>query len=230
MKFIVVGLGNFGSALSLRLVEEGHEVIGIDTNHAHVNMLQDRLTHTLAVDTTNEMAIISLPISDTDYVVIGIGEDVGSSITTTALFKKHCVKAQIIGRAISPIHQTILEAMGIDIIINPEAEFAHQFANRLTVLGTIKSFALDDKHEIAEFKVPDTFIGKSVQEVDIVSKWKVSLITILSQTVKKNIIGNEIKEHKVSGVISGATVFKSMDTLVLFGAIKDLRAMMEELS
>ncbi|MEQ8576912.1 MAG: NAD-binding protein, partial [Fulvivirga sp.] len=37
MKFIIVGLGNFGSALALKLVEEGHEVIGIDTNQNHVN-------------------------------------------------------------------------------------------------------------------------------------------------------------------------------------------------
>lgn len=230
MKFIIVGLGNFGSALGLKLVEDGHEVIGIDTNQNHVNSLSDSLTHTLAVDTTNELAITNLPISDTDFVVIGIGEDVGASITTTALFKKHCKKSKIIGRAISPIHQTILEAMGIDVIINPEAEFAHQFANRLTILGTIKSFILDDNYEIAEFKVPETFIDKTVQQADIVNKWNVSLITILSESVRKNILGSQIKERKVSGVVSGATVFRENDTLVLFGSIKSLRKMMEELA
>ena len=95
MKCIVIGLGNFGAALSLRLMEEGHEVIGIDTNQTYVNQLQEKLTHTLVMDSTNELALTELPLSDSDVIVVGIGEDVGASITTTALLKKHCVKTTI---------------------------------------------------------------------------------------------------------------------------------------
>lgn len=229
MKFIVVGLGNFGSALALKLVEDGHEVIGVDTNETHVNFLQDKLTHTLTFDSTNELAISQLPLSDTDAVIIAIGEDVGASITTTALFRKHGKEIRIIGRAISNVHHTILEAMGVNEIINPEAEFAHQFANRLTVVGTLKSFVLDDDFEIAEVAVPPSFVGKSVNAVETVNRWQVSLVTILCQTYQKNILGKQVASKKVSGVVSGATIFKENDTLVLFGSVKSLRKMMGEL-
>lgn len=230
MKFIIVGLGNFGSALALKLVEDGHEVIGVDTNPNNVMLVQDKLTHTLTFDSTNELAIADLPLSDTDFVIISIGEDVGASITTTALFKKYGKNTRIIGRAISSVHRTILEAMGVNEIINPESEFAHQFANRLTITGTIKSLILDENYEIAEFQVPESFIGKTVQETDMINRWHVSLVTILAQKKTRNILGKEITKHQVSGVVTGTTVFRSADTLVLFGTTSDLRKMMEEVS
>ena len=41
MKFIIIGLGNFGATLGLRLVEDGHEVIGVDKRPEPVNLLKD---------------------------------------------------------------------------------------------------------------------------------------------------------------------------------------------
>lgn len=32
MKFIIIGLGNFGFALAEKLTQQGHEVIGVDKN------------------------------------------------------------------------------------------------------------------------------------------------------------------------------------------------------
>ena len=230
MKCIVVGLGNFGAALSLRLMEEGHEVIGVDTKHSHVDDLKDLLTHTLVMDCTTELAVAELPLDDTDLVIIGIGEDIGASVTTTALFKKYGKNCKIVGRAISKIHQTILEAMGVDEIIRPEAEFAHQFANRISVSGSIKSLVLDENYEIAEIEVPESFVGKSVTEVDLIDNWKVSLVTILQQSVTKNILGSETEKRNVVGVISGSTIFKKGDSMILFGSLKSLKKMMNNFS
>ncbi|WP_420576354.1 potassium channel family protein [Ekhidna sp.] len=229
MKFIVVGLGTFGSSLAIRLIEDGHEVIGVDHDAEHVDLHQDKLTHTLKMDSTNEQAVTSLPLSDTDVVVIAIGERTGDSITTAALFKKHAPKCRIIGRATSDILETIFQAMDITEIVNPEAEYADQFANRISIAGTIQSFFLDEKYEIAEFKVPEFYLGKTVQEVDIISNWNVSLITIIRHKTRKNILGRSIQKAEVVGVISGNTEFGENDTLVLFGTIKDIQKMMKGL-
>jgi len=229
MKFIVVGLGTFGSSLAVRLVEDGHEVIGVDDDPTHVDIHQNKLTHTLKMDSTNEQAVMSLPLSDTDVVVIAIGENTGDSITTAALFKKHAGECRIIARATSDIHKTIFQAMDIHETVNPESEYADQFANRISIAGTIKSFFLDEKYEIAEFKVPEMFVEKAVHEVDIVGNWNVSLVTIIRHKTRKNILGRTIQKDEVLGVISGNTEFGESDTLVLFGMIKDIEKMMKEL-
>ncbi|MDW7693080.1 TrkA family potassium uptake protein [Flammeovirgaceae bacterium SG7u.111] len=229
MKYIVVGLGNFGSSLALKLAENRHEVIGVDNNEASINMYKDKLTHALKLDSTNELAVSQLPLSDTDGVIISIGEDSGAAITTAALFKKHVPNCRIVARYTSEIQKTIFEAMGIEDIINPEAEFADNFANRLTITGNINTYLLDDKYEIAEFKVPQSFIGKTLEEIDIIHSWNVSIITIIRHSKKKNLLGREISKNKVAGVINGSIKFEKNDTLILFGQIKALEKMMSSL-
>lgn len=227
MKFIIVGLGNFGSTLGLRLVEDGHEVIGIDHNETPVNLLQDKLTHTIVLDTTNELGVTSLPLADTDIVVISIGEDVGASVTTTALFKKHCSETQIISRAISAVHQNILEAMGIADIIHPEAEFADQLANRLIIKGTVRSISLDPNYEIAELHLPKDFVGKTVAEANLVEDWSVSLVTILKKRKRRNFLGISVEYSEVAGVVAGSTELHEGDLLVVFGKKKSIADMMK---
>ncbi len=229
MKFIVVGLGNFGSALAMKLAEGGHDVIGVDHNESNINSHKDKLTHTLKMDSTSELAVNDLPLDDTEAVIIAIGQDANASITTAALFKKRVPTCRIVARATSEIHRTIFEAMGIEETVNPETEYAEQFAHRLTITGEIKSYFLDEKYEIAEFKVPPLFIEKKVSEVELVSKWNLSLVTIIRHVSKKNLIGKEVSHPVVIGPVSGDTEFQENDSLILFGLIKDLEKMTEEI-
>jgi trk system potassium uptake protein len=229
MKFIIIGLGNFGSTLGMRLEEDGHEVIGIDQKPNIVNFFKDKLTYTACVDTTDELAIQRLPLEDTDVVIISIGEDIGASVTTTALVKKYC-KKKIISRAISPIHHTVLEAMGIEDIIHPEAEFAGQLANRLIVDGTLKTLTLDNKFEIAEINIPAKLVGTTVAQADLRGKWNVSIVTVLKSQKRRSIIGTVVERKEVIGVVQPEMVFEAEDTLVLFGSMESIRKLLESLS
>ena len=226
MKFIIIGLGNFGSTLGLRLVEDGHEVIGVDEDLSIVNFFLFILTHTICLDTTDELAVQRLPLGDTDVVIISIGEDIGASVTTTALIKKYCPN-KIISRAISPIHHTILEAMGIKDIIHPEAEFADQLANRLIVDGALRTLVLDNKFEIVEVTLPASLIGKTVEETDMRKKWGVTIVTILKKFKRRSIIGTHVERKEVTGVVGPDTVFEAEDTLILFGNMTDIRKLLE---
>lgn len=229
MKYIIVGLGNFGSSLALKLAEGSHEVIGVDRHESRINEYKDQLTHTMKMDSTNELAVSQLPLSDADAVIICIGEDSGSAITSAALFKKYAPDCRIVVRSTSDIQRTIFEAMGINEIVNPEVEYAASFANRLTISGNINAYLLDDNYEIGEFNVPDSFVDKTLKEVDIVNNMKVSLITIIRHTLKKNLLGKNVPDTQVIGVIDGNTEFKENDTLLLFGQIKDLEKMMKNI-
>ncbi|MGZ5304566.1 MAG: potassium channel family protein, partial [Bacteroidia bacterium] len=141
MKYIIIGLGSFGSSLGAKLTNMGHEVIGVDTNMSKVEAMKERLTHTICMDSTDPQAVTHLPLKETDTVIVGIGEDQGANIMVTALMKQLKVK-RIISRAINPLHQTVLEAMGVDEIVHPEEETAARFAKMLNVQGIINSFEL----------------------------------------------------------------------------------------
>src|SRR5690606_37798460 len=129
MKFIVFGLGNFGRALAVRLTELGHEVIGIDNNMQKVSKLKEKITHTVCMDCTDKEAVSALPLKDANAVIVAIGEDEASSLLTTALLKQLKIK-RIVGRVVSDLQKTVMEAMEIDEYILPEEESAEELAVR----------------------------------------------------------------------------------------------------
>jgi trk system potassium uptake protein len=221
MKYIIVGLGYFGSSLSIKLTEMGHEVIGVDFDMAKVNLYKDRVTHTVCLDAKDMAALHTLPLSDTDVVLVGIGEDFGASVMAVANFKQLQVK-RLIGRAISPLHQTVLEAIGVDKIIRPEQEFAERLAKSLEMRGVIDSFDITEEYNIIEATVPDRYIGMTVAEVDFRRKYNVNVLTILKMKETRNIFGKGQVKPTAIGVVSPETLFEGGDILVLFGRMGDI--------
>ena len=92
MKYIVVGIGSFGAYLAIRLAEMGHEVVAVDDKMEKIDLIKDKVTHAVNMNATDLSAVRTLPFRDVDVVIIGIGEDFGASIMSTALFKQLQVK------------------------------------------------------------------------------------------------------------------------------------------
>ncbi len=220
MKYIVFGLGNFGSSLSTTLTAMGHEVIGVDKRMEKVELHKDDITHTICLDSTDIQAVSSLPIVDADTVIVAIGEDEGSSIMTTALLKQLKAK-RIIGRAVSELQTTVMEAMGIHEISRPEQTSAIRLAKRLNFRGVVDSFELSNKHNIVELKCPPKYEGKTLKEVDFRKKYNITVLTTIKEAE-----GN--KDGKISGVATAETLLEEGDTLVIFGSLNDLREMLDD--
>ncbi len=219
MKYIVLGLGHFGRSLGIHLTELGHEVIAADKNIQIVEHLKDKITHTVCLDTTDREAVSSLPLKDCDAVVVAIGEDEGASLMTTALVKQLGVK-RIIGRVVSDLQRTIMEAMQIDEYIMPEEEAAERLAMRLDNIDIVDSFKVSDRYSIIETKVPNRYIGMTLQEANLTNKHKVIVLT----TVK---VGSG-SQKEASGIAKSDTVLRENDLLVLFGELSDIKKLIEK--
>lgn len=226
-KIIVIGLGNFGGNLAIKLTEDGHEVFGVDKSPAKVELLQRKINHVIGLDTSEESSIIHLPIDDCDLVVVAIGENVGASITTTALIKKN-FNGRIIARSLTAVHKTVLEAMQIDEIIEPEAEYANELANRIMVKGAVKSMELHGDYEIVEVEIPKKIIGKTLGELDIKTKHKAHIITVIKQTKNSNYLGSSTMEKQVYGILHSIYQFEENDLLLVFGNKKNIDRFIEE--
>ena len=226
MKFIVFGLGNFGSALSQRLTSLGHEVIGVDLRLEMAEKLKNHITHTIAIDSTNPEGMKQLPIKDVDAAIVGIGENEGAAIMTTALLKQMNVK-RIICRVTSPLQKMVLETMNITEFVYPEASSAERLAFKLDLPGVINSFQVTEDYRLLEVAVPDRYVGSRVSELNLGSRYQLVLVTILKDIVEKNVFGNSKKSHKVMGVIPPDTELKKEHLLLLFGAPANLEAFIE---
>lgn len=226
MKFIVFGLGSFGSSLSIQLVNLGHEVIGVDHQEALVEKYQKNITHTIALDATNAEAIKQLPLNDIDAAIIGIGENEGISIMVAALLIQYKVK-RIICRVTSPIQQVVYEAMNIEEFVYPEASSAERLAMRLDMPNIMNSFRFRNDYRIIEVQVPERYVGKTLESIKLHEKYKLILITIVRDAMRKNVFGKETLHHDVLGLVDPITQVLPGDTLLVFGTQNDLKSFID---
>ncbi|WP_018676669.1 potassium channel family protein [Riemerella columbina] len=222
MKYIIVGLGNFGASLAEKLTAQGNEVIGIDTSMAKVDACKEKISHTICMDATDEYTVSGLPLKDTDIFVVAIGEDQGSNVMTTALLKNLQVK-RLISRAINPLHEKVLQAIGVDEIVHPEEETAERWAKKLCLCNVVDSFELNQEYSIIEAKVPEEYVGQTLKDLNFREKYNLVPLTIIKQVEVKSLLGKTKKENKVLGVAVANNILESGDILVLYGSNKDLQ-------
>ncbi|WMJ73781.1 TrkA family potassium uptake protein [Cytophagaceae bacterium ABcell3] len=222
MKYIVIGLGNFGSSLAMRLTELGHEVIAVDKSMQKVDAYKNKITHTINMDCTDEHAISTLPLKDTDVVIVGIGEDIGSSLMATATLKQLKVK-RLISRSISALHRTVVEAIGVDEIISPEEDSAERLAKRLEMRGVIDSFYITEDYNIIEAKAPTRYIGQTIAETDFRARYKINVLTIIRMNTTAS---KDHRKGEVLGVVTPDMKIEENDILVLFGRLSDLEKLL----
>lgn len=222
MKYIVIGLGYFGSHLAMNLTSAGHEVIGVDKNSSCVDELKDKITHVMIMDSTNVNAIESLPLSDVDAVIVAIGEDAGGSILTLALLKKYQIK-RLIGRAISPIHQSILSELGIEEIVHPEQDTARLVANILQVGSAVNITPIDEEYAIAEILVPEKYVGHTLESVNMENRFGLRLVALKIAPREHPGRGLFRKDHKVDLDCSKERILHEKDILIIAGRIDDIK-------
>ncbi|HPK08932.1 MAG TPA: TrkA family potassium uptake protein [Saprospiraceae bacterium] len=228
MKAIVVGLGNFGASLAEKLTMLGNEVIAIDNDMSKVENFKDKITHTICMDALDEYTVSGLPLKDTDIVIIAIGEDQGASVMTTALFKNMNLP-HIISRAINPLHEKVLEALGVDTIVHPEEETAERWAKKLMMPNVVDSFEVSNEYSIIEIDVPKRFIGKTISHLFLEEKYQLRALTTIKTKEVEGIFGPSRIERKVQGLANSDTVLNEAEILVLFGANHNLQKFIKEL-
>lgn len=129
MKYLVIGLGNFGKTLAKELTDRGHDVIGVDSNEHCVEEVKDRISVAYIMDATERAALQALPLDEIDCAVVAIGQSMDYSLRAVATLKELSVK-KIYARALDATHKSILDAMNIQKIFIPESYAARIFADK----------------------------------------------------------------------------------------------------
>ena len=227
MKYIIIGLGNFGSSLAQKLTALNNEVIGVDIRMDRIESIKDKITHAINLDATESAAVSNLPLRDTDVVVVAIGENQGANVMTTALMKKLNVK-RLISRAQQGLQEMVLEAMGVDEIIHPEEETAERWAKKPNMRGVVDSFELNEDYSIVEVQVPDQYHDKTLQEIRFREDYDLIILTTMKVTEGKNDLGCAKKITNIKGVASAGTKLYKGDIMVIYGNKKDIRKLLED--
>jgi trk system potassium uptake protein TrkA len=226
MKYIVIGLGFFGSKCASVLVSMGHEVIGIDNKDEILEDFKESFTTVIKMDSTNMNAVKTLPLSDVDAVIVAIGEDVGASILTLSILKNLNVK-RIIGRAINQTHHRILSQIGVDEVVLPLEDSAAQLASILQFKGVLGLDMINDEYAVAEVKVPAGFVGHLPETIDLEERLKIKVIAI-KRPPKEGLLGSVFRrDFRVDLFYDLKVPFTETDILVIAGKVSSIKSFIE---
>ena len=163
MKYIIIGLGNYGHVLAEELSALGHEIIERTSAKAVSTQSKIRLPLLFVIDATDEQSLSVLPLNSVDIVVVAIGENFGASVRVVALLKQKKVP-RIFARAIDAVHKAVLEAFSLEKILTPEEDAARSLVQLLDFGATMEAFRIDQDYYVVKFTVPKKFVGYFVNE------------------------------------------------------------------
>lgn len=176
-RFIVVGLGNFGSGAAETLAARGHEVIAIDTDEAKVDAMATRVERAAVGDATQVAVLKRIGAQEANGAIVSVGDDITASILTTLALRDLKVP-QIYVKVISVDHARVMERQGVTETIFPERESAIALGYRLSANGLINYIRLGPGFSIQEMAVPPVWVGKSLRELELRVRHHVQIIAL----------------------------------------------------
>ncbi len=176
-QFVVIGLGNFGFNVARALAEKNNQVLAIDISSERIDEIKDYVSDAVIADVKNVKVLNEFITKSVDAVIISIGQSMEASILVTHYLKERKVK-RIIVKAINENHAKILELMGADEIILPEKDTACALARKLSSANLLEHIPLTSEFSIVEIASPEDFIGKSLKQIKLRSRFNLLVIAV----------------------------------------------------
>lgn len=200
---LVIGLGRFGSAVALSLVEMGKEVMAIDENAELVQRWAADLTHVVQADTTDEEALRQLGCSSFDWAVVAIGSDIEASVLTVLALSEAGIE-EIWAKAITAKHGKILERVGAHHVVYPERAMGQRVAHQ--IVGSLEDYMEFEGYALARITAPTILWGIPLGKSDVRTRHRVTVVGIKRQGESYTYADHETIPHRGDELIISGTV------------------------
>ncbi|MFZ5829898.1 MAG: potassium channel family protein [Planctomycetota bacterium] len=181
-RFVVLGLGSFGTALAERLSRNKCRVTGVDSRKDRVENMKSMLHEGIIGDVTDREVLMQIGVKEADAVFVSLGENIARSLLAT-LHCKELGARRIIVKGVTPEHGKILEHLGVERVVFPETEVATELADRMTWPNMLDFLTIDPDYSIAEIAVPEALLGQTLADTRLrrsYNVWVVGIKDVLS--------------------------------------------------
>jgi trk system potassium uptake protein TrkA len=210
-KYMTIGLGNFGFNVTKTLFEEGHDVVAVDLDEDATQRVQPYCTQAVVADATQRETIRALGPEEMDAVIVSMGGNESAATLITLYLKEFGVK-RIVVKASNEDHGKILSKVGATDVIYPEKDMAIKVARSLSTPDVLDYIPMSGDYLIAEIAPLEAFVGKSLAELQLRSRYGITVIGI-KELVPENFIL----------VPPASFVIKHSDILIVIGKRLDIQ-------
>ena len=180
--YAVFGLGRYGATVAKELVENGMEVIAVDSNQKIVDEVAAYLPVCKCANVADAEVIARLGIGNIDTVINCMASNLESSVMAVTLCKEAGVKT-VIAKCGNEMHRKILLRVGADQVVFPEKESGARLAKNLLSSGFVDMISLSKDVSIVEIDVKDEWLGKNLIELNLRKKYGLNIVAIIKGDV-----------------------------------------------
>lgn len=209
-RFLVVGLGNFGSSVCESLFHQRHEVIAIDSHGDAVDRVSGFVSRAAVGDGKSMQTLERIGARGADAAVISTGDDITASILTTMAVHDLGIR-DVYVKVISRDHARVMERLKVTETIFPERESALSLGKRISGVGLLNYVNLGTGFSIQEMGVPDSWTGKTLRELELRQRYGITVVAV-----------HDILTDKMTASTNPDVVLKDSDTLIIAGVDEDL--------
>jgi trk system potassium uptake protein TrkA len=176
-RFIIVGLGNFGSAVAETLHAMGHEVVALDRDPDRVDEISRRVTRAAVGDGSELKTLERAGGIDADAAVISTGGDITAS-AMTALACRDLDLPEVYVKVVSRDHARLIEKIGVTETIFPERESGTRLGKRISSRLLLNYVDLGAEFGLQEMAVPSTWVGRSLRELQLRRRHSITVVAV----------------------------------------------------
>jgi len=176
-RYVVIGLGNFGSSAAQELQSLGHDVVAVDLRESVVDALADSVARAVVGDGTNVEVLERAGARDADAAVVSTGDDITASVLAV-LALKDCGVKDLYVKIISQTHGRVMAKLEVCETIFPEQESAVRLAKRIATQKILNFVELGPGFFAQEMAVPTGWIGRSLRQLQLPSRHGISVIAV----------------------------------------------------
>jgi trk system potassium uptake protein TrkA len=209
-RIVVIGLGNFGSAVADTLARKGHDVVAVDKSQEAVDRMANRVARAVAGDGTELEMLKDVGCSGADVAVISTGDDVTASVLAILVAQDLGIP-EIYVKVISTPHARAVEKLGVTGTVFPERDTGQRLAESLGSMAVLNYVPLSTGFSMQEMAVPRHWIGRSLRELDLRNSHQVSVVAV-----------HDMLRDEVTGVPDPDARLKESDTLFVAGTVASL--------
>ena len=152
-------------------------MLAIDDKDENIQEIADEVTYAVRADVREPGILKSLGVQNVDVAIIAVAENIEASITATMQVKDLGVPL-VLAKALNSLHGRILEKIGADQVIYPERSMGVRVARNLTEGGFEDVFELSTEFSMAEFRIPEEWVGKSLAEIKTREKYNINMVAV----------------------------------------------------
>lgn len=211
--FLIIGAGQLGKNIVSTLYNYDIDLFVIDSDATKLEAVYSMATQAICADASQIEVLNQLEIKAFDGAIVTLEHEMEASVKIIMHLSEMGMPF-IMAKATNEFEGRIYTKVGANKVIFPDKEIGIRIGKEIAFGNYFDAFELSEKYSISDIEVPESWINKSIRELDVRHEFGV---TVLGIRRNEDFIINP----------NTTSIFQQGDVLVMLAENNDIQKLRE---